>query len=540
MPRHLISSTQRIPGLSNPIPRQLMVTKLPETNYDKGMFPDIDAASTPNGGLRLAVNSVIRYGKTSRRPGTSIFSPSAPDVNRVLLLKDYTRNTDITNIVRHTKNSVYYLTTTTWNPCAGPALIGSDFDPFSAVVIEDQYFFTNNGKNKIQKLDVSANTYANLGNALEYKKITGFYNRIIAANLQGASPNPVSIAWSGDLNFTQWDSTIDPSAGSVNLVDSSVDLSDHITDIFGFDAVLVILRRKSIWVAIKQPSASDPFNIFCKIPGLGCTCTYGAAKYSNGIVFADLRTKSVYTFSIDGQLTDIGMPIRKALFDTVSDPDTVFASYNPTEAEYSLCVPNELSGFTREWRYNFRSGAWSYNDFQLVSCVSDLDNIAGSRSIDELEGTIDGLLKTINDLSEPIAQLPRRVYGRYDGDIVVETNGSISDYTSDPFTYGGTYVSLWYSKAYENLGDNVYIVQLLFKFRCRTVGRITLDLYRDGVHTFSPTWLDVDSTMLNRVIPFYYKKQIKCDRLQWSIRTGDIDLDLISDAVSICAIPTAG
>lgn len=538
----------KMKGIQTSIPPELQEKVLAVHTITKGMYSDIDPATIPEEGLILAKNAVVRSDKISRRPGNAIFSPLAPDSNRVLRVLDFVRGNNLSNLVRHTKNSIYYCVTTLWTQCVGPALHGTDFDPVNSVVVNDRYFSTNNGVDPIVEVSVGNNSYVFLGNAPAYKKVTGFFNRLIGANLGGTIPDPIALGWSGDLNFSEWDFTVDISAGSVRLIDSSEDVSDFITDVFGFDAVLIILRQKSIWMATKQPSASNPFNFFAKIPGLGCTCPNGTAKFPLGIIFPDSRTKSVYTFTIDGNVEDIGQPIRRALMAAITNPNLVYGSYNPTEAEYSLCIPNEITLITQEWRYNFKQKAWTYIEIPVVSSITDVNTITNSKTIADLTGTIAALAGTIFDLSGSVAILPRRIYGRFDGQIVIETDGQVADssfgttgygfdYGDD---YGGTLIGIGsiafptvlQSRVYKNSGYNLYISSVILEVYCRNIGSFTLSYSRDGGKTYTAVKVfTVTNAMLNKVISLRYKKLITCRRFAWQLTVTDIDFDLYSEEI---------
>lgn len=542
------STNKPIAGLGQPLVAEMKEETLSEQPINKGMFSDIDPGVIPEGGLSLAQNAVVRDDKTSRRPGLALFTPVAPNTNRVLRITDFVRGNGVTNLLRHTKDSIHYANTSAWTAITGPALIGTDFDQIKTAVIDDRYFMTNNGKNVVMEVNVDTNTYAVLGNCDKYKRITGFANRVIVANLQGATPDPLRIGWSGDLNLGEFDPIVDPSAGFISLVDSSEDASDFVTDIFGFDAVLIILRQKSIWVATKQPSASDPFNFFARIPSQGCTCPNGAARYPEGIVFPDLRSKSVYTLDTDGKLSDIGAPIRRALMAAISDPDAVMGSYDPIEAEYSIIIPNEQTSVTKQWTFNFRTKAWSYAEFASVCCISDVNNIAGSRTIDELIGTIDSLSVTINGLSAPVAQLPRRVYGTFVGDIAIQTSGQTTDltyYTGYGYHYGEDYGGTssitppnfntkYRSKSYRNPGKNLYISQCNYEVTCRTPGTFTLEYSRDDGKTFIPfrIWT-ISSNQLVEPIILSAKRLVNTRRFMWQLSTTNIDNDLLTEVIKV-------
>src|SRR5690606_38652402 len=243
-----------------------------------GMITSLDPEDIPNEAVIDAANIRVRYDKTSRRPGTNLLEPTKPDSNTILKLYNFKRNSGDQDFIRFTADGLYRRGASSWIPIVG-TLTGSVTDRYSVVTAFDKLVFSNNGVDNIQVVDISTDTFAPLGNAPRYKYITAFANRIIGAYYnETGTENPAQVGWSADQLITEWDPLTDISAGSGPLIESPGDLADFITGIQGFTNVLVITRERSIWLATKNPSASQPLNFFCAIPGIGCGCPHSRSE----------------------------------------------------------------------------------------------------------------------------------------------------------------------------------------------------------------------------------------------------------------------
>src|SRR2546430_2835128 len=413
-----------------------------EAKVNGGMVTSIDPADIPEAALALAKNTRIRYDKTSRRFGYRPFSFGDTDTNAALKLALWKQNNGSVFLVKLRPQGPRYYDFSNWIAPTGTALLGAATDRFDFTIAQNLFIFTNNGVDFIQQLVTGApGTFSRLGNAPKARFVTGFYNRVIAANYTDpAAGTPVTIGWSGDLNPTVWDTASDLSAGSSPLVDSPSDTSDYITHVVGFTNMMVIMRERSIWLATKQPIGSSPFYFFGAVAGIGCNCPHSIAVMPNGLVWVDLITGTVWAYTIGGQPDRIGLPIEKLLVEGITDQNQVFGTYNPTSKEYIVGVVQASTNVRRVWRYNFISKAWSYDELSDISEVYACNDILVSGlTVQQLVGTVAQLQGTVAGLSATKTVASNELIGKLDGSIYLE------DITSDSDSFG-TYLTECQSK----------------------------------------------------------------------------------------------
>lgn len=413
------------------------------------------------------------------------------------------------------------------------SMAGSDSDYISGAVVLDRFVFANNGIDQIQLFDPDTVTYKGLGNAPKYKYITGFFNRVIGANLSGSTPNAVQLGWSGDDNPAEWDPLIDETAGSTPLVESPSDLGDDISGVFGFTNVLAILREQSIWLATKQPIPTFPFNPYAAFPGVGCNAPYSAKITANGLTWADRRTGTVWHYTPGEAPNPIGRAVEKTLMDAIDDENLIFASYDPVQNEYTVCIPQATGNVVVAWTYNFRTQAWTKDLYEGITIISDADLGSAVTTIDELPGTIDSLTGDINSLSPTQQLIPTRSFGRSDGEIIIQDE----DEDVDPAFNGstGAFETVLLSKSFTLPTDDVYVAELRIEVIPKASSTLTLRYSKDGGVTIaSPsksrffTGTDLDKPKL-----FRWTKQIKCRRFAWQLSAPDGQFEVIGYEVHV-------
>lgn len=395
-----------------------------ESRLNAGMIVNLDSADIPPGACQLIKNGAVRYDKTSRRFGCTLLTPTKPDSLPVLALTFIRKKIGTPFTVRFTRSSVFSRGGLSWTPIVG-ILNGTDSDRIQAVNVLDELIFSNNGADEIQKIDFGAETFGDLGNAPKYRFVTGFYNRAVGAALRDV--NEVQVGWSGDANITEWDPSIDETAGFSPILESPSDLSDFITGIYAFTNNMILLREQSIWVVTKQPIPTNPFNFYAAFPGIGCDSPNSVGVIPNGLAWLDTRSKTIWAYSPGSAPERIGFNIERDLLKGIDDPGNCFGSYSSINNEYTICLPVAATSVVREWTYNFNTKSWCYGERNLTSCIEDLDLGTGGITIDELIGTIDNLIGTIDDLSPSNINVNTRIFGRQDGEIMYEDQVAETD-----------------------------------------------------------------------------------------------------------------
>jgi len=510
-------------------------SKFVESRVNLGMITMLDPADIEPGALQLAQNARCRFDRTQRRPGTTLMTPTKPNSNPVIGLFFFKKSDGNTYYFRFTRNSVHSRTATwdAYSAGVGGSLLGSDTDYIQAAVVLDRFVFSNNGVDVLQELDTTTAKYQALGNAPEYKYVTGFFNRVIGANLVGSVPNAAQIGWSGENDPDEWDPLVDETAGSTPLVESPGDLGDDISGVFGFTNVLAILREQSIWLATKQPIPTFPFNPYAAFPGVGCNAPYSAKITANGLTWADRRSATIWHYTPGQAPEPIGRPVEKTLMDAIDDEELVFASYDPIQNEYTVCIPQATGNVVVAWTYNFRTQAWTKDLYEGISIISDADLGTGVLPIDALPGTIESLTGDINSLGPAEDVIPSRAFGRSDGEIILQDDDATTDPSFSSST--GTYDTVLLSKAFTLPTDDIYIAEIRIELIPIAGGTLTLEYSKDGgvtIATPSKSKL-FTGDKIGKSQLFRWTKQIKTRRFAWRLSASSGQFEIIGYEVHV-------
>ena len=465
---------------------RIELQKLVTARVNRGMITSIDSAEIPREALQLAKNAKVVFDKTSRRDGLNPYGTS-PDSSPVLKMS-FLKNPDGTgHVYRFTPNSIYDLQGSIWNLITQTVpLIGTFTDRFNVSTVFDIFAFTNNGANNVQWIDsineVSDDLIDNLSADLPSSKFrfcTGFYNRVVLAALR--EQNEVVLAWTGEYGskgttkkgLEDLDPLVNETSGFSPLVDSPSDVGDFITGVFGLTSLMVILREKSIWVATKQASATNPFNAYSAVPGVGCDSPFSAKVTRYGLAWLDRRSRTVYHYTPGGSPEPIGRPVERSIINNIEDPETVFGAYDPVEDSYSVCIPAISSNVVRVWTYYFQGQAWTYNEIEDITAFDTIELLTGFTSFDELVGKFDGLLGTFDELS-PISKIAtERVYGCCDGSLAIPDPDIDLD-------RGRVYETDLISGTFMAPGDDIYVAKIVVEFNMRFPGTLELWYAPDG------------------------------------------------------------
>ncbi len=505
-----------------PFVEEAEAQRLVEARVNKGIISVIDPADIDNGALTLAKEARVRYDRTLRRPGKLDSTPAKPNSVKIQNSYLFKKNDGSTYQLRFTKSSLHRRGVGSWVAITG-TLTGGDNDRFSIATVFDKCFFAN-GVDRIQVINGAVTTFADAGtNAPRVRYITGFYNRVVGAyEPQSASNGPINIVTSADGDTTKWpdDASPDPSAVRIPLIESPSDLADYITGVFGFTNVLIIAREKSIWVATKLPVASNPFNAYAAVPGVGSDCPHSIDSIPGGIVFVDTRTKSVWVYTTGGGVERIGINVEKDLVSGVSDPALVFGGYNPRDNEYSACVPIAGTAVVRSWTFSFNTKAWVYDEVDLLSALDDTDSpFTTFLSFDELAGTFDQLTGTFDGLvaSSPPGR-PARYYGYTNGNLLEESASATDD-------AGVAFTMDLQSKEFTLPSDDSHFAFFRIDYEAKVVGTLTLSYSKDGGQTWRTAKTVAVMQTSRGIVKF--RKNIKARRLRWRLTASSSDISIL-------------
>ena len=508
---------------------------LSEVRVDGGMNTRIDAADIPQNQLVLARNVYVDADKLIRFDGTILLAPPKPatdlldlengdqilqeDTFDILLdqgntepinvLYTFQRFNGTTVFLRFTDNKVWRKLSNSWlevtsaTPYTLPTGGRVRLLPFN-----DRLFFVS-GTNNIYEIDFTANTYAYLGNAGKYKYITGFFNRIVGANKYDLStPNPTLVAWSGDLNFAQWDPNVDISAGSTPLLEAASDFADPISGLFGFASVMLILRERSLWTAQKRPVASNPFLFQAAYPFVGCDTPNSAVQKRNGIIWYDYRSNQVYDYTLGDRPREVGEAVRDNIKPKITNKENPIGSYNPITNEYILTIPGTNTTVTYAYVLNLNNGAWTERTIENCTCIYAFDNTSAALLIDELSGTIDELSGTINDLANLTTNPPTLYYGMSQGDILVASPVDTDN--------GASIETILQSKIFKLYDRYISITRIRFTYIPLRAGEFTVQYNNgNGWATYKTVTFDLDAVGIRSRVAC--TKQVRAREFQWRI-----------------------
>lgn len=489
-----------------------------------GVDLDKDPADLEDFMLTDCLNFWCRRTKTIRRYGTVDYGPTEPNSSPVLGYNTMRRFSGAIEMHRFATTSIHKQNPSSWTAVTGAALGGATTDRFTVIAAADRLFFTNNGVLALQEINLGANTYAIAGNVVRYKYYTAIGTRIVGANLAGPSANPIQIGWCKDGDYVEWSNAVHVTAGSVNLIDTGGGYGDEITGIFNLEGALIVLRRKSIWAGIPQPSGETPFNWQLLSAGIGCSVPYSACIGVGKLFWYDEVTSAFYSYSREEGIKNIDHSkdthrVGRTVRMQIENPGLCFCGYDYVDDEYVFGIRYTSSATVKLWRYNVESDAWVYEE--RVNTTGFWPSLVeqGVVVINALVGKIDDLIGKINDLSPSTISVVN-VYGHSNGVLLKE---DYTTYTDD----GVSYTSRVRSKTIINGIEDMAINELRIGYIPKQTGVLTASYSIDGgvnwvqyYNTVSLSGADVNKRMVAR-----FMKHIRCRNFSWQlIATGGVEL----------------
>lgn len=523
--------------------------KLVTASLNQGMITSVDSADIPREALQLAKNAKVVFDKTSRRDGLMPFTQGEyegpPDDFPIMKMSFLKHPNGSGHTYRFTPESIHDLQGGVWSPINTISpLVGTISDRFNVTTVFDIFAFTNNGANSVQWINSELDESDDLiENFFEYdidanfRYCTGFFNRVVLAALR--EENEVLLAWTGEYGskstvkrgLEDLDPFVNETSGFAPLVDSPSDVGDFITGIFGLTSVMVILREKSIWLATKQPSFNNPFNAYPAIPGIGCDSPFSVQITKYGLSWLDRRSRTVYHYTPGSSPEIIGAPVERSIINNITDPNIVFSAYDPIEDSYSVCIPAVASDIIRVWTFYFRNKAWTYNEYPNITSFDNVELLTGFVAIDDLIGTMDGLVGTYDELSPIVEGVPQRIFGLSDGRLAIPDSNTDTD-------LGETFETDLISACFIIPGDDVYVANIVVEYNMKVEGELELWYSTDGGVDPSTSFILGDTfvpEVLNKPQIITFKRVVHTRRYAFAVRASGGQFDILGYELWVAA-----
>lgn len=507
---------KRIPGLrSGRLPQ---IRPLAVGVMNGGMVADVDPADIKENQASLLRNSRVRRDKTTRRFGKSSFLPTKPNSNAVIRLFDFKIGEFTFYRIRMTATDIYFTDDVTWTQLVG---VFSSKPTDVAVVLGT--LVVANGVDRLRKLDLAAETISDLGTIAPFAKyVTGFSERVVGANVGTSDAASENLAWSGNRKLTEFDAVNDISAGNKRLDTSPRTVVDPIRGVFGFSSVMIIPRERSIWLATQNPVASDPFNTFRAVPGVGTDLPASIAIGRETIVFIDARTRDVVRYSPGRPIESIGSPIRDTFLANITDPGAISSAYFEYEDEYYFTITEAAT--VKIWVVNFKTGAWQYDEVPNLTALDVLTGFSSYTSFDDATGTFDAASGTLDAASVTPIPIPTLIYGFSDG-LILKEDSTVQQDNAVNYTFELR------SKEFKFVKEDVVVTRIFIEYQATVSGSIILEYSKDG----GTTWITAKTvtTQITKVGRIKYRRQIRTERLMWRVTATDGQFDILGYEVDI-------
>lgn len=507
---------KRIPGLrSGRLPQ---ITPLAVGIMNGGMVADIDPVDIKENQSSLLRNSRVRRDKTSRRPGKSSFLPTKPNSNPVIRMFDFKIGDFTTYRIRITASDIYFTSGVAWTQ-----LIGTFLSRPTDLAVVLGTLVVANGINRLRVLDLSAETISDLGTIAPFAKyVTGFSERVVGGNVGTSDELVETIAWSGNRNLTEFDAAEDISAGNKRLDTSPRTVVDPIRGIFGFSNVMIIPRERSIWLSTQNPVASNPFNTFRAVPGVGTDLSQSIAVGKESIIFIDGRTRDVIKYSPGQPIQSIGSPIRDTFLADITDAGVISSTYFEYEDEYYFTITEAST--VKIWVVNFKTGSWQYDEVPNLTSLDVLGTFSDYTSYDDATGTFDAASGTFDAASVTPLCIPTLVYGFSDG-LILKEDSTVQQDNAVNYTFECR------SKEFKIVKEDIVITRIFVEYQAIISGSIVLQYSKDG----GTTWITAKTvtTVTGKVRRIKYIRQIRTERLMWRVTATDGQFDILGYEVDV-------
>lgn len=357
----------------------------------KGVVDSAASLLLPSNSFRVGKNWLINKGRLYPFPKLLNF-PALPGSNPTVLgMRTFQDALGNYHTVFLNSNQPFYLNPDgTYNPLFDPN--GNTFNPPSSSFFATEVFLNNlifaNGGAPVSYIQGDQNffTAGNVpGTCYFLGKLAShlmMINTIEPVAGQLGSMNFVNrVRWSASGDFTQWDLSLDLTAGAVDIPE----VEDQLTGWATINSTGFAFRNNGITAFSPTGIGSNPFDIenFSIGPqGVGCSVPYTLAVYGPFCTFVALD--DIYIF--DGSTPQpIGGSAKRSIFrDIYASVAPVFAGMIGTllggtdYLSYWLFCP-QTNNVTSVWIYHFNSQSWMNQQlpFDDVKAFANIAGLAG-------------------------------------------------------------------------------------------------------------------------------------------------------------------
>lgn len=483
--------------------------------FTSGLNTEDDPDDIPDDAFTVDTNGAVRRQKVTKRAGLTRVTPAKPNNLPIRGLVSIQQYSGELVQLRFTDTTIHRRAASSWPEITSTGT-GINEAPNNSLSVDNRHFFSTNGNKVIQEIDLTTDTYSDLGNSARYRYITAFGDRLVG--FYNEDNGPVDVGYSGNLNYDEWNPLVDPSAGMVPLVESQSDYADFGTGVFGFADKLLLLKERSIWLASKTGAGTNPFYFYVTSPSFGCDTPSSVQRIPNGVVYYDRRTSNVYVFDVNNPTpVPIGSKVNDEILALVDNPEEIFSAFDSVELEYRLCIPQNTTTSVDVFVYSFKSQCWWQEIYTEISCISSLNFGEPTTLIQDLVGNIEDLAGNIADLGTAGYPTPTTFLGGTSGDIDIFDEAEV----------GNSHVMTLVSKNWTAPENNDFFIhRLTFTYEVISEGSFTLSYSKDNGITFTPyktvTFLDAD---IGKRLIANCVSSVRCRQFMWKLRN---DLGRIS------------
>lgn len=325
------------------------------------------------------------------RRGTNIMGAAAPSI--IMQVADFvrqgTKKITIRFCTRHIE--VFEYGTATWRSFPIP-LTGGENDFFAWTGWADKVLFSN-GIDGLWEFDLRTFIVKIVPGAPSAKQLTTFGGRVVASAVTtgGGEFLPLRVQWSVKNDYTKWDPINDVGAGYEDFYGSPGGVTDEVMGVFPFsDETAWLVRSRSVAQFSVSGNVQSPFRSSQVIAEMGSPFRNSIVNTPSGLVFVSRDNVHLLTTT---QHELIGNEIFDEIVEETNTLRAIYGSYDVGRQEYRLAADDLV------FRYRFVEKGWTVDVYPIaIKALSRQIQGKSGRPIDSLEGIIDDLIGTIDEL----------------------------------------------------------------------------------------------------------------------------------------------